>query len=162
MEYLLDTGIWLVGSFVTFMFVVWKLAAGKIAAMLDSRIADIKEELETAENLRIEAQELLAQYQRKHRDAMKDSEDIIANAKAQAKDIQKQAEADLKATMKRREDQLAQRLTRMEESAIAEIQSYATDLAMNAATQIITDKLDKKTSEGLVKKSIADISEKLH
>ncbi len=162
MELFHDTGIWLLASFAAFLFIMWKFAFGKIIAMLDKRIQDIKSELETAENLRIEAQELLAQYQRKHRDALKDAEDIIANAAAQAKHIQKQAETDLHETMKRRENQLAQRLTRMEESAIAEIQSYAADLAMNAAAQIIADKMDKKTSDDLVKKSISSVSGKLH
>ncbi len=64
--------------------------------------------------------------------------------------------------MKRREEQLTERLRRMEENAVAEIQSYAADLAMNAAAQIITDTLDKKTSESLVKKSITDVSQKIH
>ena len=162
MELFHDTHIWLLASFVTFLFIMWKFAFSKIISMLDKRIEAIKSELETAENLRIEAQELLAQYQRKHRDALKDAEDIIANAAAQAKHIQKQAEADLHETMERRENQLAQRLTRMEENAIAEIQGYAADLAMNAAAQIIADKMDKKTSDDLVKKSISSVSGKLH
>lgn len=162
MELLHDTHIWLLASFVAFIFLMWKFAWGKILAMLDKRIADIKNELETAENLRIEAQELLAQYQRKHRDAMKDAENIIANAAAQAKHFQKQAETELQETMQRREDQLTQRLARMEEAAIAEIRNYAADLSMNAAAQIIADKMDKKTSDDLVKKSISSVSGKLH
>ena len=162
MELFLDTGIWLLASFAAFIFIMWKFAFSKIIAMLDKRIEDIKKEMEMAENLRIEAQELLAQYQRKHRDAMKDAENIIANAAAQAKHIQKQAESDLRDTMKRREDQLAQRLTRMEESAITDIRNYAADLAMNAAAHIISDKLDKKTADDLVKKSIGAVSGKLH
>ena len=162
MELLYDTHTWFAISFVIFAFIVWRLGKDAIIKMLDGRIETIRKEIQTAEGLRVEAQELLAQYQRKQRDAMKDAEKIIADAREQAEMHQKQAEEDLKATMSRREAQLKGRLERMEQSAIQEIQAYATDLALKAATEIITEKLDKKTSESLVEQSIKDVGKHLH
>lgn len=162
MEFLQDTNIWVLISFVTFLILAFRLGKDSVLNALDGRIEKIREELKTAENLHIEAQELMAQYQRKHRDAMQDADKIVNAAKDQAKQIKKQADTDLKQSMERREDQLSARLKRIEENAVQEIQSYAADLAMNAATQIITDKLDKKTSEKLVDNSIKNLSENIH
>ncbi len=162
MEFLQDTNVWYLFSFIAFIALVWKLGKDAILQKLDGRILEIKKEIETAENLRIEAQELLAQYQRKHRDAMKDAEQIIDDAKASAKESTKHAEAELAKTVERREKQLADRLERMQASAVQEIQAYAADLAMNAATEIITEKLDKKTSENLLQQSIKDVAKQIH
>ena len=162
MEFFAETSNWLLISFVIFAVILWRAAKGAVIRMLDGRIETIREELQTAENLRVEAQELLAQYQRKHRDAVKDAENIVNKAERHAEEIRRKAEADLKETMERREKQLKERLVRMEQSAIAEIQKYAADLAIEATAEIIANKLDKKSNEKLVDQSIKDIGKNLH
>lgn len=162
MELLTDSSIWLLASFLIFAFLVFKYGKGVFLKILDDRIAQVREEIETAETLRVEAQELLAQYQRKHRDAVKEAELIITNAERHASEIRTMAQAELKETMQRREKQLKERLARMEASAIEEIQAYAANLAIDATAEIIAGKLDKKTNETLVEKSIKDIGQNIH
>ena len=162
MEFLQDTNVWVALSFFVFIILAFKFGKTSVLNMLDGKIEAIKTELETAESLRVEAQELLAQYQRKQRDAMKESEHIVATAKAQAEEFQKQSENDLQDLMDRRELQLEARLARMEESAIKEMHDYAGELAINAAGKLIADTLDKKTDEALIEKSIANISKNIH
>jgi len=162
MELLTDEHIWLVISFILFLALAWRYGKGPVVKGLDGRIEEIQKEIATAESLRIEAQELLAQYQRKHRNAMKDAEKIIANAREHALATRRQAEEDLKNTLDRREQQLKERIVRMEQSAVQEIQSYAADLAMKAASEIINDKLDKKTGEKLIDQSITDLPRQIH
>lgn len=157
-----DPYTWLILSFCIFAFIVYKGAKSALGTMLDKRIADIKSEIETAESLRVEAQELLAQYQRKHRDAVKDADTIIANAKKQADEVRKNAEDELEQTMARKEKQLRDRLSRAEAAAIEEIQSYAADLAVKATSEIITSKMDKKISENLIDTSISNINKNIH
>ncbi len=154
---LLDSHFWFTLSFLIFAVIIIKLGLPALNALLDSRIEDIKKDLETSENLRVEAQEMLAQYQRKHRDAVQEAEKIITTANENARQVKENAEADLEAVIRRREDQLTDRLQRMEQNAINEIQSYAADLAMSAATQIIVEKLDKKANAKLVEQSISNL-----
>ncbi len=161
MELLQDTQIWILISFVIFVAVLWKGAKDKVLMALDSRIEQVRREIETAESLRVEAQELLAQYQRKQRDAAKEAEEIVANAKAHAEEIQKHAEKELKEIAKRRENQLAERLQRMEQTARQEIQTYAAELAVKATTEIIARQMDKKTNENLIDQSIKNVSDQL-
>lgn len=157
MGFLEDSAIWVLFSFLIFLAVAWKLGKDKVLALLDRKIANIRKDIETAESLRIEAQELLAQYQRKQRDAAKESEQIIATAQKHVEQIKKQAAVDLKATMKRREQQLEQRIKRMEENAIEEIKAHAATLAVQATAEIIADKLDQKAIADLTEQSIESV-----
>ncbi len=161
-EYLSDEYFWYTISFLMFVGVLWKYALPVIINLLDARIAQIIKNLEEAENLRIEAQEILAQYQRKHRDALEESQKIIDAAKENARQYKENALADLEAAMKLREEQLIARLERMEQSAIGEIQNYAAELSMQAARKIIEDKLDKKTNAKLVEDAINGIEQNVH
>ncbi len=162
MSLLLDTNFWYAVSFVMFAFVVLKFGKPVVLKYLDDQIQAVREELKTAESLRIEAQDLLAQYQRKHRDAVEEAQIIIKNAQNHVEEITRKAEADLDETMARREKQLQERLARLKETAIAEIQNYTANLAIEATAEIIAEKLDKKTNETLVEGSIQDIGRKLH
>lgn len=161
-ELLHSTHVWYAISFV--LFAVFAIAMGrkKVAQMLDDRIESIKNELGTAESLRVEAQELLAGYQKKHVAAMKDAETIIEQAKEQAANITQQADADLEATLKRREAQLEDKIKRLEENAVHEIQAQAAELAIAATEKLIRDNVDKNVDSALVKDTISSISQKLH
>ena len=161
-DLLADEYFWYTISFVMFVGVLWKYALPLINQLLDARIAQIIKNLEEAENLRVEAQEMLAQYQRKHRDALQESQKIIDTAKENAKQYKEKAIAELEETMKAREVQLTARLERMEQNAIGEIQTYAAELAMRAAKQIIEEKLDKKTNTKLVEDAIKSVGQNIH
>lgn len=162
MELLQDTHVWYALAFIIFAAIFWQYGVPAVIKLLDQRIAEIKKDIETAENLRVEAQEMLAQYQRKQRDASSEAEKIIADAKKSAKQYQEKAEADLSEMMRRREQQLENRLERMEQQAMQEIQTYAADIAMKMAKDMITEKLDKKANENLVGQSIDNIEKYIH
>ena len=162
MDFLLDTDIWYAVSFLGFAAILWKYGKPALLGALDSRINAVREELETAENLRVEAQEMLAQYQRKHKDAVKDAEEILTNAKKQAKEIQKKAEVDLDETIARREKQLIERLDRLKQNAKDEILEHASSLAIAATTEIISDTLDKKANTKLVDQTIKGVGKNFH
>lgn len=161
MEIFQDTAIWVLLSFFVFCGIMWRFAKDKFIALLDSRIEAIRKEIDAAEVLRVESQELLAQYQRKQRDAAKEAEQIIETAKQHAKEAKKLAEKELEASMARREQQLQERLTRMQEKAIQDIQAHAARLAVEATKEIIIEKLDEKNNAKLVEQSIKSVSDQL-
>ena len=155
MEQLLhDTNFWVLISFTLFVVLVFKSAKTAILGKLDGRIAQIRTDIATAENLRVEAQDLLAQYQRKQRDAQNEAEAIIANARNHAAEIRKTAETDLHEMIDRKEKQLTDRLKRMEDSAKAEIRAYASELAVKATAEIIANRLDDAGNARLVDQAI--------
>lgn len=157
-----DTNLWLTASFLIFLFILWKMGKDAFTGMLDKKIEHIREEIQTAESLRTEAQELLAQYERKHRDSMQEAEVIVMNAKKHAEQIRKTAEAELDESIERKERQLAERLERMKQNAIDEIRQHAANLAIQATKEIIVDQMDKKVSDRLIEGSIEDIGKQVH
>lgn len=154
-----STDTWLVASFIIFVTVLWKMGSKVVTAMLDGRIEKIRNDIETAENLRVEAQELLAQYQRKQRNAEKESERILDDAKRNAYNIKKTAEKELKELIQRKESQLDDRIARAKEAAMHDIQAYAADLAVRATHDIIADKMDTKKDATLVKDAVEGIKQ---
>ena len=157
-----DTGIWVAISFALFALVAFKLGRKSVVGKLDGKIQEIKDEIENAERIRVEAQELLAQYQRKQQDAEKEAQEMVKNAKVQAKAIKKTMQSELKEIMARREVQLADRMKRLEENAIAQIQNKAADVAMAATTEMIMAAMDDKTKKALTESSVDVISKQLN
>lgn len=157
-----NTTAWVAISFVIFVALVVKVAGKKITGALDSKIAQIKDEIETAERLKAEAQALLNEFQQKQRDAENAAAAIIEQAKASARAVQEAAEADLSEAMSRREAQLTERLKRIEEKAIADIQNHAADLAIKATREIVTKTLDEPASAKLVDQAIASVGKYLN
>ncbi len=157
-----DTSLWVAISFVIFAAIIFVLGRKSVTASLDCKIEEIKSEIENAERLRVEAQELLAQYQRKQRDAEKEAGEMLEHAKKQAKQLKKDAEKELAVSMDRREDQLAERLKRIEENAISEIQSHAADLAVTASQEMIIKTLDDTLNASLNEKTIKGIAKQIN
>lgn len=156
-----DTGVWVLLSFVIFSVFAFRFGKDKFLAKLDGRIAEIRTEIHTAETLRAEAQELLAQYKDKQRDAAQEAKNIVAAAQNAANEINMKAQADLDEMMARKEVQLAERLKRMEEAAKAEIQAYAAELAVKATAEIIASHLDAATNSRLIDATIKAVPENL-
>lgn len=161
MEYFSDPHSWVVLSFTLFAVLALKFGAGKFAAMLDGRIAAIRDDIETAKKLRAEAQDLLSKYEQKQKDAAREADEILASAKSAADLIRKDAEKDLNDLIARKESHLAERLARMEETAKAEIQAYAAELAVKATTEIISSKLDQAANDRLISASTKAIAGQL-
>lgn len=154
-----NTTLWVAISFVVFVLIVIKYGLKPILNTLDSKIIEIKSEIETAERLKTEAAALLAEFQQKQRDAEANAQQIVEHAKASAANVQKAAEAELAETMARRETQLADRLKRMEEKAIADIQNHAADLAMQATRELVAKTLDDKA---LIDQAIQSVGKSLN
>lgn len=157
-----DTNFWVLISFIIFAVFALRYGKDKALSILDNKIDAIRTELETAENLRVEAQELLAEYQRKHKDAMNEAANIIARAKDHAESLRLKAEEDLAETMKRREAQLQEKLQRIEQNAVMEIKAYTAQLAINAAKDVLAKDLDAKSDKDLIDNTLNTISKTLN
>ena len=161
-ELLHDPEFWVLVAFVIVIvggFI--KLGPG-IGKALDDRAARIKTELDEAQSLRDEAQRTLAEYQRKQRDALKEAEEIVAHAKAEAERIGKQAALDLEAALERRTRQAEEKIAQEETKALAEVRGAAVDVAIAAARQIIARQLDAKSGGALIDEAIAALPQQLH
>lgn len=153
---------WLAVSFALFVGLLARPVAKKITAALDDRSSKIERELEEAAKLRDEAQALLSSYQRKSREALKDAEDIIANAEAEARRLREEAAVELEAAVKRREQMAVDKIAQAEARAVEDVRNAAIDVALTATRELIQKNLDDSKAAALVEAAIGDLPKKLH
>ena len=133
-----------------------------LAQMLDRRSLKIKADLDEAQKLKDEAQALLAEYQRKQRDAMREAEEIIANAKGLAQRQIKDAGKKLEENLARREKASLEKIAQAEAQALAEVRREAVDVATAAAARVIQSQIDGARGSALIDQAIAEVEKKLH
>ncbi|HLO77783.1 MAG TPA: F0F1 ATP synthase subunit B [Magnetospirillum sp.] len=153
---------WVYAAFGLVVFFAFKPVFRAITAALDGRAAKIKARLDEAHKLREDAQEMLATYQRKQREAMKEAEEIIAHAKSEAERLSKQAAKDLEEALKRREAQALERISQAEAQALKEVQNVAVDVAINAARAVLTQSVSEAQKSALADAAIADLPRRFH
>jgi len=155
--------LWVLVSFVLFVaLLVYYKIPNKLAKALDDRAGKIHAELDEARRLREEAQAILADYQRKQRDAEKEAEDIIAMARREARFYAEESQKALGESLQRRVRSAEEKIARAEEQAVQDIRSRSVDAAVTAAGVIIARELKGKSAEDLVDKSIRDVAAKLN
>ena len=128
---------------------------------LDKRSLTINDQIEEAVRLREEAQDLLASYERKQRNAAEEAERIVERARAEAERLSQQAADDLATALKRRERQTMDRIAQAEATALDEIRALAVDVALDATAKLLADKMTAKKSKAMVDDAIKDLPEKL-
>ncbi|WP_316861358.1 F0F1 ATP synthase subunit B [uncultured Cohaesibacter sp.] len=155
--------IWAFVGLLIFLAILIKMGVpGTIGKALDKRAKAIEDELDQARRLREEAQALLAEYQRKAREAESEAEEIIMLAKREAEVMEKEAQAKIAEFVKRRTKQAEDKIAQAEASAVGEVKDAATDLAVKAAEKILAKKMAGKAGKKLLQASIAEVGSKLH
>ncbi len=112
---------WVAVAFLILMAVIAKPLCRMITGGLDSRTDKIRNSLDEAKELREEAQRLLAEYQRKQRDAAKECDDIIAHAEAETRRFAEEAAAKLEASLKRREQLAIDKIAQTVQDAVLKL-----------------------------------------
>ncbi len=153
---------WVAIAFIIFVVLAGKPLVRGIGKTLDARAARIKAELDEARALRDEAQKLLADYQKKQQEAMRDAEAILRQARGEAERLKTEAAANLDAAFARREKMAMDKIAQAEAQAIADVRNHAIDVAVAAAEQLLKGKTDAQRGERLIDSAIGELERKLN
>jgi F-type H+-transporting ATPase subunit b len=163
MEFFQEPESWVAVSFVIFVGVLLYVGAHrKLLEALDHRSARIKAELDEARRLRDEAAALLAAYQQKQREAEREAEAIIADAKAEAERVASEARSKMEEFVARRTKLAEAKIGQAETQALADVRAAAADAAISAAEAILRDTAKGKIADDLIAQGIADVKAKLN
>lgn len=157
-----DPEFWVLVAAAVFVAIVWKRARQSIIRSLDERASRIHRELESARQLREEAEGTLAQYQAKQRDAAAEAEEIIAHARAESERVASRAARDLEQILERRQHLAEERIAQEQAKALAEIRAVAVDIAISAARQLIAVELDQTRGAAMIDAAIEALPRQLH
>jgi F-type H+-transporting ATPase subunit b len=153
----LGNALWTLIIFLLLLFVLGKYAWGPILQGLQGREQFIRDSLEQAKVQRDEATELLKQYEAKLASARDEVDSIMEEARRDA-DVLRQREeerakeeADRMLARARREIEIAT------DTAIKDLYSRASRLAVDAASRIVQRELKPEDHERLIADSIASL-----
>ncbi len=159
----MDNTFWATVALVIFAaVVVYFKAPGMISKSLDERARRIRDELEEARRLRKESADLLADFQRKRKEAEKDAADIVASAKREAEMLLEEANRKTEEYVARRTALAEQKIEQAERDAIIEVRASAVDIAVEAARKLLADRVDAKTGANLFQSSLQEVKSKLN
>jgi F-type H+-transporting ATPase subunit b len=154
---------WVAVSFVGFFLILfyYKVPA-LIAKALDDRADAIRKELDEARRLREEAQSLLADYQKKHRNAGQEADAIVEQARREAQIYAQETRAALAESLERRTKQAEDKIARAEAQAVDDVRSAAVDMAIAAAEKILREKAAGAGGAALIDETIRGLKGRLN
>jgi len=154
---------WVAVSFVAFFAILYYFKVpALIAKALDERAAAIREELDQARRLREEAQSLLADYQKKHRNAEREAAEIIEEARKGAETYAQETRAAMKDSLERRTRQAEEKIARAEAQAVEEVRAAAVDMAIAAAEKLLREKAAGAAGAAITDESIRNLKARLN
>ncbi|WP_340643911.1 ATP F0F1 synthase subunit B [Phenylobacterium sp.] len=162
LELLTDGHFWVGVAFVTFFAVLAFAGVHKFAwTALGEAGAKVQAQLDEAEALRKEAQDLLAGIKAQREQAEKMAAEMMANAQEEAKRMGVQAQADLVEQIKRRGELAERKIATAEAQAAADVKAAAADLAAQIAESVLTTRLAGMTNDPLIDGAIKQMGAKL-
>jgi F-type H+-transporting ATPase subunit b len=149
--------LWGSVAFVVLVVGMWKFAFPAVQKAMQARTDKIRGNLDEAENVRQEAQGILAEYQRQLADARGEANRIIEEAR--------QAADQLRQDMVRRADEEVAELRRRsiedlkaaQERVMGQLQLQVRDLAIELAEKVVGANLDRTRNLALVDQMIAEL-----
>ena len=149
---------WVAIGFIVFVVFAWRFGAKPISDLLNQRGIEIKEKLQEAENLRLEANELLNKYKKLKIDAENEASDLLKKAENTAKQMQIHSEKIALQTIKQKEKQVIDKIKSAESQALLDIKNLTIELSINSSEEIIKDNMTSKDEKITLEDSIKQIS----
>jgi F-type H+-transporting ATPase subunit b len=160
---MIEAEAWVAIAFVLFLgLLVYLGAHRRVISGIDQRQARIKAELDEAVRLRQEAQAVLAEFERKGREAEGEAAAIIAGAKAEAERLAAEAKARMEDFVARRTKMAETKIAQAEQQAVADVRSAAADTAVAAAEIILSAAAKGRVAEDLLARGIEDVRKKFN
>ena len=154
---------WVAVAFVAFVLVLLYYRVPRlISKALDERAEAIRKELDEARRLREEAQALLADYQKKHRNVGQEADVIVETARREAEALANETRASMTESLERRTRMAEEKIERAEAQALDEVRASAIDVAVAAAEKVLRETMAAGGSASLVDQSIRDLRGRLN
>ncbi len=148
---------WVALAFVLFIaFALWKVVPG-LKAGLQGYADEIKKNLDEAEALKNEANQVLQSAKAEYSNAENQAKEIIKGAKSQAKEMAKNAEKELSNSVAKREEQAVARIAQLEAEAEREITDIMSKKALELAEQKLVKELTAAQKTAFNKEAIESL-----
>jgi F-type H+-transporting ATPase subunit b len=153
-----DATFWVAISFVIFcLIVIYKKIPQIINNLLDSKINEIKSEIDNAKNLKNESEQLLQKYKSKIEEAHMESRSIVSSEKKETEIFIKESENKFEQLIINKKKSLEQKLDQMRIKAIKDIQNISNKIALEAVKKIILNSANDEKMKAVNQKNLDKI-----
>jgi F-type H+-transporting ATPase subunit b len=128
--------VWLAITFVLLYLLMSKLALPRIASALGARQQKLESDLERAERVKAEAEQVMAAYQKAMTDARLQAQNLTGQAAADVAAEMAKREAAFAAELNQRTAEAEKRIAEAKDRALAETRAVAADLAQTIARKV--------------------------
>jgi F-type H+-transporting ATPase subunit b len=149
--------IWTLVVFGLSMFLLGKLAFPRIAEALDRRQHAIEESIDTAERIRKEADEILAEYRARLAEARGQADEIVARARKTGEAAETELIAEARAKREEMMEQTRRDIEAETRRAILEIRAEVADLTVLATEKVTRKTLTDADHKRLVEEALAEL-----
>ena len=151
----IDATFWVAVSFFIFFGVlIYLKVPQKINNSLTDKIIKIKKELDEAEKLKIEAKNLLSNYENKIDKSKKETREIINLAKKDSEKTILEITKKFHQIIENKKKNAEQKIVQMKENALKDIKNISVKISMEAVEHLIKNSIDKSKLEKLYIKSL--------
>jgi F-type H+-transporting ATPase subunit b len=149
--------IWGTIAFLILLFLMYRTVWPLVDKAFKDRRDNIEGKLEQAEREREEADQLLEQYRRRLRDAEDETQRILEEARANAERVRRDLLAKAEADAGRELERARQAIRAERDQAISQLRNEVGTLAVELATRVVGDSLDRDRQLRLVDQYIDEL-----
>jgi len=151
----IDATFWVAVSFFIFFGVlIYLKVPQKISNSLTDQINEMKKELDEAEKLKIEAKNLLSNYENKIDKSKKETREIINLAKKDSEKTILEITKKFHQIIENKKKNAEQKIVQMKENALKDIKNISVKISMEAVEHLIKNSIDKSKLEKLYIRSL--------
>lgn len=155
--YYMHAEFWVGMAFVVAVVALSRPVGSMILRVLKARGEAIATRINDASNLKMEAQKMLADYERKFRNVEKEVADILAKSEQRVELIRSDTLKKLEADIEIKERDVKTRLKNAVGDAAKDVAKKTTELTMSTVRKILNDSLDSKALDKLISSSIDNL-----
>tara|TARA_Y100000758_G_scaffold98069_1_gene67876 strand:- start:418 stop:918 length:501 start_codon:yes stop_codon:yes gene_type:complete len=158
----IDATFWVAISFFIFIAgLIYLKIPQKVNNSLIDQISKIKNELEEAKKLKIEAKNLLSDYENKIDKSKKETQNIINLAKKNGEKNILEKTDKFHQLIEDRKKNIEQKITLMKENALKEIRNVSIKISLESVGHLIKNSIDKSKVEKFYSQSLEQIKTEL-
>ena len=154
---MIDPTFWVAVSFFIFLAgLVYLKVPQKINASLADQINKIKKEIDESEKLKVEAKNLLSDYENKIDKSKKETQKIIGDAKKLNEKIILEKTQKFHEMMEKKKKNIEQKIILMKQNALKDIKDNSIRISILAVEHLINNSIDKNKLEKFFSQSLEE------
>jgi len=158
----IDATFWVAISFIVFIgALIYLKVPQKVNESLDNKIGLIKNELDEAEKLKVEAKNLLSDCENKIDKSKKETQEIINEARKNSEKNILEKTKKFHELMDERKKNAEQKIERMKDNALKDIKNISIRVSIETVQYLIKNSIDKNKIEKIYLDSLQEIKTSL-